>query len=174
MLPNPASLATYGGALADYSAPRDSQTDRSAVGTNPAYADVAAMTKTAVRAFVRFQPNGTGEPTLPSTNAGSALWNNGLNAQPTVARSATGKYAVTVPSTVLDEIPANQQGATPGGFAVNLRASFANLELGSTTNSDVRTSIGSNPNVVNVLIFQVGTSTLVDPNDGTIVDIFTL
>jgi hypothetical protein len=172
MLPSASSLANYGGAKNDYSAPRDSTTDRSALGTNPAYADVAAMTHVAPRAFVRFQPNGSSAPTLPASNAHDEHWNaNASNAAPVVARSSTGVYTVTYPSIVFDEIPASSPGSTPAGITLNLRCAMRpNLQLGSTTNYDAQASVTS-PNVVTVKIFTVGTSTLVDPNDATIVNV---
>ena len=172
MLPGVASLSTYGGAKNDLSAPVDSTTDRSANGVNPAYADIAAMSHCAVRAFVRFQPNGTSAPTLPATNPYDSVWNaNASNAAPVVARSTTGTYTITQPSTVFDEIPAGQPGASPSGIALNLRTAWTNIELGSTTNYEARAAVTS-PNVVTVKIFTVGTSTLVDPNDGTIVAVY--
>lgn len=170
-LPKVASLGTYGGPKQDYSASIDSSTDRPAAGTNPAYGDTAAMTHTAVRAWVRFQPNGSGaQPTLPVTNAHDEMWNNGLNGPPVPSRSGPGVYPVTFPTTVVDEIPSNFPGFT-GAQPVNFRSSWPNVELGSTTNYDVSTKVTS-ANVITVQIFQVGTSTPVDPNDGTIIGVF--
>lgn len=169
-LPGVASIATYGGALKNFSAVRDSTTDRAAAGTNPAYGDLAAMTHTAPRAWLRFQPNGSSAPTFAPTNAHDEMWNNGNNAAPTITRSTTGTYAAAFPSTVLDEIPSGLDGANSAGYALNLRAPFANIELGSTTNYDVRAKVTA-PNIITILIFTIGTSTLVDPNDGSIVGV---
>lgn len=173
MLPAVSSIANYGGPLQDYSAVRDATRDRSASGVNPAYGDVAAMTHTAPRMFVRFQPNGSSAPTLAASGAHDEHWNNGNNATPVVARANTGIYTVTVPAAVLDEIPSNLPGSTPAGIPVNLRAPWANLELGSTTNYDVKAQVTA-PNVVTIKIFTVGTSTLHDPSDGTIVGAFAI
>jgi|SRR6185312_4531033 len=171
MLPKVATLATYGGALADYSAPRDTTTDRSADGTNPAYADVAAMTHTAARFWARFQPHGTSPVTVPVANAYDATWNNKNNAVPSCARTGVGTYTVTAPATVYDEIPPGAQGSTPAGFAVNFRMPSANLELGASTNYDVRVKVTA-PNVLTVETFTVGTSSHVDPNDGTVIGVW--
>jgi hypothetical protein len=171
MLPGVASLASYGAALNDYSSPKDATTDRSAAAVNPAFGDVAAMTHTAPRAWVRFKLNGSSAPTLPVSNAHDEMWNNGNNAAPVPARTNTGIYTVTFPGTVFDEIPLGAPGANPSGYPVNLRTSWGNLELGSTTNYDVKTTVTS-ANVITVKIFTIGTSTLVDPNDGTIVGVF--
>lgn len=173
MFPNVASLATYGGPLNDYSAPRNSSTDRSASGTNPAYGDIAAMTHCGVRAYVRFVPHGTGSPTFAASSARDEGWNNGNNVAPVIARSSTGLYTATYPSTVFDEIPSSFNGSTPAGIALNLRAAWVNLELGSTTNYDANARVSS-PNVITVAIYTVGTSTLVDPNDGTTLAVFAL
>ena len=51
MLPETASLASYGGPKNDYSAVIDPSTDWSAAGVNPAYGDVAALTHTAFRVW---------------------------------------------------------------------------------------------------------------------------
>jgi len=167
------SIASYGGPLQDYSAVRDSTTDRSASGTNPAYNDLAEMTRTRPAVWARFVPNGSSAPAFATTNARGELWNNGNNAAPAVARSGAGTYTLMYPATVFDEIPANLPGATPAGFAVNLLAAWANLELGSTTNYDVKAAVTA-PNVITVKIFTVGTSTLHDPSDGTTVGVFSL
>src|SRR6185312_3248098 len=145
MLPKVATLATYGGALADYSAPRDTTTDRSAHGTSPV--------------------------TVPVANAYDATWNNKNNAVPSCARTGVGTYTVTAPATVYDEIPPGAQGSTPAGFAVNFRMPSANLELGASTNYDVRVKVTA-PNVLTVETFTVGTSSHVDPNDGTVIGVW--
>lgn len=173
MLPNDASIANYGGSLQDYSAVRDASRDRAAAGVNPAFGDTAAMTKTSPRVWVRFRPNGTGAPTLAPSNAHGEHWNNGLNVPPVLARTAVGIYTVTYPATVFDEIPAGLPGANPAGTAVNLRAAWDNVELGSTTNYDVKVS-ATTANVLTAKIFTIGTSTLVDPNDATIVSLFAI
>jgi hypothetical protein len=171
MLPKVAAIATYAGPLNDYSQVSDSSTDRPGAGANPAYGDVAAMTHTAIRMWCRFIPNGTGAPTLPTTNAHDETWNNGNNAAPVPARTGVGVYTVTAPATVFDEIPATSPGATPAGFAVNLRFVLApNVEPGASTFYEVAASISS-ANVITVKIFTVGTSTLVDPNDGTVIGV---
>lgn len=173
MLPSVASVTTYGGVLKNYSAVSDSTTDRPDAGVNPAYSDIAAMTHTAIRAFTRFTPAGTGTPTLPASNAHDEVWNNGQNAAPVPARSGVGIYTVTHPATVQDEIPAGQPGATSGGFALNLRVAWCNVEPGASTNYEARAVVTS-PNVITIKIFTVGTSTLVDPNDGTTIGVFAL
>ncbi len=175
MFPGVAALATYGGAKSDYSSPKDSTTDRSAVGTNPAYADVAAMTHCAVRAFAAFVPAGSGTPALAASNPHDEGWNNGNPSNTLVvpARTGTGVYTLTYPGTVYDEIPVGQPGASPSGFALNLRRAWCNVELGASTNYEARATVTA-PNVITVKIFTVGTSTLVDPNDGTTIVAFAL
>lgn len=173
MLPKVASFATYAGPLRDYTAPIDATTDRPATGTNPAYGDVAGMTHTALRAWARFQPNGITAPSVPTgqvlANVHDETWNNGNNAAPLFARTATGQYTVTFPTTVVDEIPSGYDGYT-GPTAVNLRMAWPSLEPGGATNYEVR-SIVTAANIVTVKIYTVGTSNLTDPNDGTVVGI---
>jgi hypothetical protein len=171
MLPKVASLANYGSALNNYSATVDSSTDRDAAGANPAYGDTAGMTHTATRAWARFVPAGSSAPSFATTNARDEVWNNGNNVAPTLARSSTGIYTLTYPATVFDEIPSTLPGATPAGFAVNLRAALCNVEPGSTTNYDARAIITA-ANVITVQIYTVGSSTLHDPNDGTTIGVF--
>jgi hypothetical protein len=125
MLPGIATLQGYGGALLDYSPPVDPTTDPSAAGRNPAFADIAAMTHVAPRAFARFALSGT--VLAPVLLAHDETWNNGnpANVAPVVARAGVGIYTVTWPATVFDEIPAGMPGSSPAGFPVNLRGGWA-------------------------------------------------
>jgi hypothetical protein len=173
VLPSVASLDNYGGPLKDAAPVSDSSTDRPAAGTNPAYGDVAGMTHTATRAWARFVPAGTGVPTLAASNAHDEVWNNGRNLGPAPTRSTTGTFLVTFPATVFDEIPATSPGASLSGIPVNLRAGWCNVEPGASTDYDARCIVQS-ANVLKVLIFQKGTSTLVDPSDGTTIGVFSV
>jgi hypothetical protein len=169
MLPNVASIANYDAPKDDYSPPRDPTVDRTAAGTNPQAADTAAMTHTALRAWVRFEPQGDGTPTLVSFDA---MWNNGNNAAPVVAWVGGGEWTITFPATVFDEIPATAKGATPGGFAVNFHAAWCNEEIGSTTAYKAYATITA-PNVITVKVYTIQSSpALTNPTDGTLIGVF--
>jgi hypothetical protein len=169
--PSTDTLQNYGGALSDYSPPIDSTTDRPAQGANQAYASTAMMTHTAVKCFTCLAPAGTGTPVLASSGTQyDAQWLAATNTAPVLARSGTGTYTQTWPATVQDEIPSNYPGATSGGHALNLRRGWANCEPGSTTRYD--TTVTCSANVVTLKVYTAGTSTLVDPNDGTVFDVY--
>lgn len=169
-LPDVDSLATYGGALADAAAVSNPLTDRSASGTNPAYANVAMATHTNIRAWARFTPAGTGTPVLAAAGvAHDELWGAAMGAaaaKPMLARTATGTYTLTWPATVLDEVPPTALGGQ-ASHALNLRVAFCNEEIASGT---LYRAVGivTAPNVVTVSIWTVGsTPALADPNGPT-------
>ena len=173
MLPRTASIATYGGSLNDYSARSDSTTDRSAVGVNPAYCDLAGMTHTAVRAWARVTLKSAG--TAPVLAQRDEVWNNATpgNPAPTPARSSAGVFTLTYPATVQDEIPMNSPGYS-GPVAVNLRASWATDRGGSTWGSC--RAVVTAPNVITLYFFKLvgGAPTLGDPAADTDVDVFSI
>lgn len=158
------SLASYGGALNDYSPVVDPTTDRPAAGANPAYAATAGMTHTAIRAWARVTWNGT-SLTLVSHDA---IWGNSLAVAPTPAHSATGVATITWPANVQDEIQTGSPGYT-GPLPLNLRAGFANNR--GTTSFGKNVDITS-ANVATLRVFTVGTSTLADPGSATDFDVF--
>ena len=95
----------------------DATTDRPAAGTNPAYANVAAMTRTATRAWAQITPGTSG---LVSLTAHNANWGNGAGVTPGVTCNGVGKFLVTWPTTVSDEIPIGSPGYV-GPHTVNFR-----------------------------------------------------
>lgn len=169
-LPDLDTVATYGGTLSDYSPVIDSTTDRPAAGANPAYANIAMATHTLIRAFARFVPAGTGAPALASSGTVyDAVWLAVTATAPVVARTTTGVYTLTWPTTVFDEIPAGAPGYNASGHTVNFRAGFANVEVGST--SIWMASVSCSANVVTVKIFN-SSGSLADPNDSSVFGIF--
>lgn len=174
MLPKVASIASYDGVKADYSAPIDSSTDRTAAGVNPAYGDVAAMTHTAFRAWIRLTLYSSGA--APTVVAHDETWNNGLNAAPVAARTTGGQFTVTYPSTVVDEIPSGSLGYT-GPQALNLLAALGGVRSNLPTPTDWGDlkAMPSAPNVVSLYFwkFAGGGMTLGDPTPSQIdVDVF--
>lgn len=124
-LPDIDDLDSLGGALQDLSPVTDPSTDRSATGANPAYTDTAAMTATAIRAWVSLSINGT-TPTLVAHNS---VWGNSLAVQPTLAyTSSTGIFSITWPAIVADAIPNGLPGYNAAGHTLNLRDGWANAQ----------------------------------------------
>lgn len=108
-LPDIDSLALFGGALNDFAPVTDPTTDRpsggatgATSGSNVAYADVAMATWTQMRSWVQFTgAASTGAMVLVNH---ASLWGNGPSVAPTLARSGTGVYTITLPSTVQDQL----------------------------------------------------------------------
>jgi hypothetical protein len=179
MFPKVASLGNYGGALADYSAPSDSTTDRPAAGANPAFGDVAAMTHACPRLWARLTLKASGAaPVLVAHDEG---WNNATpgNPAPTPARTSAGLCTLTYPTTILDEIPPTIFGASgpigySGPIALNLRAAWANDRGGAVWGACK--AIITAPNVVTIYfwIFAGGAPSNTDPLVDTDVDIYAL
>lgn len=100
-LPSQDSFSTFGGLKQDYDAIVNISTDYSAVSNlNPAFVDVSMMTRTAIRSYVRF----TTSATIPTLNTYEACWREFTTTQPVLARTGTGVYTITFPTTVSDGI----------------------------------------------------------------------
>jgi hypothetical protein len=98
------SLATYGGAMADYASVEDATTDLGAAYFNKMSASVAAMTHTAPRAVRRFVGHAT-TPADPSSGlVHDSMWGSASGVKPTVTRNATGDITITWTSTQTDEL----------------------------------------------------------------------
>ena len=122
-MPDVDSLATYGGAMANYAPVEDPTTDRDATAANKAYASTAAMTHTATRLWCRFQTNTTTGTMI--LIAFDSTWGSALDGrQPALARAGTGLFTLTVPATIVDEL-----GVT---HAIALRGGYGNCESAST------------------------------------------
>lgn len=163
-LPSRDSLSTFGGTpgagLVDFSPPIDPTTDLPAAGLNQALSDVAMMTRTAVRAWARFTPAGTGTPVLVNH---WALWGNSSGVAPVVARTTTGIYTVTWPATVTDDVTVSSASGYVGPQSPNFLAGEGQTE--GATFFSVQSSASAN--VATVWIFGTG-NTLADPNGPTI------
>lgn len=171
MLPKVASINSYGGPKNDYSSPKDSSTDRSAAGVNPAYGDVAAMTHTAARSWARMTVHSAGG--TPTLVANDEVWNNGNNAAPTTARSGAGVFTLTYPTTVVDEIPATSPGYI-GPQAVNFRAGRGSNRGGTTWYQVEVVPTAANVLTVYLWKFSGGVPTLGDPASDIDVDVWGL
>lgn len=148
-LPGISSLAAYGGQLADYAPLEDPNTDRPAVGANQAYADIAGVTHTAVRAWVRFVGTASTSVALASVNPHDATWGSGSGVAPVVSHTAgTGIFDITWPVTIVDELGVTQ--------TVNLRAAMAPNIEGATPG--FATLVLTGPNTARLRLFNTAGS----------------
>lgn len=141
-LPDVDDLSTYGGALANYAPIEDATTDEDAAWRNKYAANVAGMTQTACRAWCTFLGHASA-PTDPASNVHGAVWGDDVSVKPTVARTGTGVFTVTWPSTVTDELAEVH--------TVNLRRCWANVE--GATAYFVTTTVTA-ANVVTLRVFN--------------------
>lgn len=125
-LPDISSLDDYGGPKANYAPITDPTTDEDAADRNRYACDVAMMTHTAPRAFVRFVAANGSAPTDPASNVHDAQWGSTVSVKPAVARTGEGVWTVTWPSTVDDELT-DEDTALGGGetHTTNIRAAIA-------------------------------------------------
>ena len=100
-LPDSDSFVTYGGSKINYSAPVNPNTDYDATLLNLAFCNVAEITRTVPRAYVRFTgASTTGNLILVNWDAN---WKGATTTAPILARSGTGIYTITFPTEVGDE-----------------------------------------------------------------------
>jgi hypothetical protein len=161
------SLTSYGGALLDQTPIIDVTVDRSASGMNPALSSNGGMTLTSTKAWILFQPAGTGVPLLIRE---ADMWsNNTANAASAVTRTTTGVYVIHCPAIIFDDIPVALggvsgpvPGSTPAGVAVSLTTAFAACE-GTSSATDYDCSAWCNANLITVYIRAGGSRALTDP-----------
>lgn len=125
-LPDISSIDDVGGPKANYAAVTDPTTDEDAADRNRAFCDVVMMGHTAPRGFVRFVAANGAAPTDPASHVHDALWGSAVGVKPAVARTAEGVWTVTLPTTVDDELTA-EDAALGGGetHTVNVRTAIA-------------------------------------------------
>jgi hypothetical protein len=140
-LPDIDTIDSYGGAKVNEAEIADPSTDESADDINVVKMNVAGATQTLDRAWVRFVGHAT-TPADPASNVHGAVWGNGPDVKPVVAKGGTGIYDVTWPTVVTDELGVNHN--------VNLRAAVVGVE-GATPY--LWTATVTAPNVVRVRIF---------------------
>jgi hypothetical protein len=123
-LPDKDSFATLGGVLENVGGVANARTDVDAVWFNKVRYDVAAMTRTAERAYARFT-------TAASTGAlvlvaHESNWGNAVGVTPTLSRAAQGTFDITWPASVYDEME------PPVAHSLNLQWSRVNHRASST------------------------------------------
>lgn len=143
-LPGVDSLSSYGGVKINDAPVEDSSTDEDANHRNLYAANVAGLTQTACRAIYRFKGKASSPPDDATANVHFNVWGNGVSVKATTARTTTGVFTLTYPSTVTDEL-----GVT---HSVNLVDGWGNAN-GSTA-YHVQVEITS-PNVATVRVFDM-------------------
>jgi hypothetical protein len=124
-LPAVDSLATYGGALENYSPVVDPTTDEDATSRNKYAANVAMATHTLVRAIRSFVGVNGANPTDPVSGfVHDAVWGSTPDVKPTVARTGEGVWTVTWPEEVDDELDEEH--------TVSLQRAWAEVECDGT------------------------------------------
>lgn len=143
--------------------------DRDAGGANVEAADVAAMTHTAIRAWVRATLNGASTPTIVAHDAN---WGGDPSVVPTPAHTGTGTWTFQWPASVSNEVPSGMPGYT-GPQVLNLRAGVANMHSVSTA---YLAYVTASANVATLRVFTLsgGALVLTDPSGAVDVDIMTL
>lgn len=155
-LPDISSLDSFGGALQNYAAVTDPETDEDAKYRNRYACDVAMMGHTAPRAIVSFVAVNGSAPTDPVDFVHDALWGDAVGVKPVVARTNEGIWTVTWPSTVDDELTSEDE-ILGGGVthAVNIRAAHAQATAIAGVLVHAVAEVTS-PNVVTVRGFTAG------------------
>jgi len=158
MLPNKNSYSELGGELTDYSPVTDPETDLSADASNEARADTAAMTRTAIRAWVTLTC-ATDAITVSNTDY-DAVYGIALIYKPTITYIDVGIYEVTFPETVLDARNITQ--------TINFSYGWANVDIEQGLNPLISTVQKISANVFRVYLINVATGTLANAVSGRI------
>ena len=155
-LPDVDDLASLGGELANYDPVTDPNVELDATYDNKTRANVAGATQTQPRAIVQFAC-ATANPMAITSHW--AVWGNDPSVAPTVSRSSAGRYQVTWPATVDDEL-----GDT---HTVNLVSGQGNAQSGTFLHVQC---VKDQPNVWNIYLFDAA-GTLVD-SAGIVLDVW--
>lgn len=143
-LPKPLSFEMLGGAKVDYQPIDDPATDRSAEQVNNAFAAIAGMSATAIKAVVRFD----GVDTLgPVVIAGFAsVWGAGISQRPSVSRTGTGRYEIAFPAQITSLL----------GTLEDLNIVVATASVSSINQVDLRASCRvDSPNVLTIQVVDI-------------------
>lgn len=147
-LPNKNSYSNLGGELKNYHPITDPTTDLDANATDDTRSDIAAMTRTSVRAWVRFNVHQlfVGHFSL-ILNAWDAVYGNDPSNQPVLAYVDFGNYTVTFPSTVVDSL-----GVTR---SLNLQDGWCNYKSADTMQGYYKPLANvTGPNTVKVTLWD--------------------
>lgn len=159
-LPNSSSINAYGsGVLVDAVPLVDPTSEMGAAALNPLRNDVSAMTATAARAIFQFVGDATsGIASTATWTAGfDSVWGNSAAVQATVQASTGGKYLITFPASVSDQIGNNilvnirNAKATIGG--ASLGTAVVTITSASTFEIQLYDSVNTPTFLPNSLIF---------------------
>lgn len=158
MLPNKNSYSELGGELIDYSPVTDPQTDLSAEASNESRVDTAAMTRTAIRAWVTLTC-AISDISVANIDY-DAVYGIALIYKPTVAYIDVGIYEVTFPETILDARSITQ--------TINFSLGWANVDIEQGANPLVSTVQKMSANVFRVYLINTNGGTLANTTSGRI------
>jgi len=144
-LPERADLDTYGGVKENVRPIVDRTTEMDADDENQRSIDVAMMTQTSIRAVASFVGTASSPPTAPTSGyVHVAQWGSALLVKPTFARTATGVFTITWPTTVTDEL----------GTVHTLNFQYALQPSVSGTTAFIATATLTAANVLTVRVFD--------------------
>src|SRR5262245_24711312 len=98
------TIDNYGGPYEDELPVENPKTEQSAAFANRSLEDLAQFTRTTTKAWVRFATTTAAAPQTITPSAGQSHMGTGSGVLPTVAKTATGTYTVTYPSSWTDAL----------------------------------------------------------------------
>lgn len=154
-MPLPITYTTLGGTKTDYTAIVDSSTDRSASEINQAFSTISEVSNTAPKFICKLACTSSAI-TLTSY---AKFWNTGST--PTVAKNATGKYTITLPATVVDNL-----GST---ISTNISYVFGSVSKDSDTVLGEELFLEPRVATANTIIFYLTRSNIAVNPTGTVI-----
>lgn len=146
-LPDASDIASFGAPKRNYEiAPVDRETDLDAAEFNRLACDVAMASRMVDRVEVTFAAGA-----IPSVVRFEAVWKSKTITSPSVAKTATGVFTVTLPATVLDELS--------GAHTVNLTSAVG----WSASETPLHVQASASSNVLTVRVFDMAGA----PTDAT-------
>lgn len=131
----PRTIDSYGGPFVDAFPVEDPTIEQSATFGNRLHEDVAQITCTTTKAVVRFPTTATAGPIAVTPSSGASHIGLGMAELPTIAKSATGLYNITYPTSWTDALGEAENIAFrfSSGRAVSLSA-FGVVQSTEATN----------------------------------------
>ncbi len=152
-------ITSYGGPFEDAYAVEDPTIEQSSAFDNIALEDEAQMTRTTVKAKVRFATSTSAAPLTIAALTGTSHMGTGYAQLPVVAKIGVGLYTVTYPSSWQDAL-----GATE---AISFTYSDGCVESLSAYGIVQTTTLGS---VISLATFNAA-GTVADLADGTVIKV---
>lgn len=160
----PKNIASFGGPFLSSAPVANPSTEQSADYANRVFEDVAQMTRTAPRAWAAFSTSSGGAGAISSTDA-ITVWSE--DDTPTVAKTATGTYTLTYPTTYEDALVGTESDAIAETEVVYFRFGWGSAR-GSTFG---HVQVDPVDNVVTVYVFDAS-GALSDLGGSVRVDVF--